>query len=91
MTLPGYAARYPGVIYDVRLKLTALAGTGTTHATIRRLRRLSTRLDEEKWLEVAQAVLAVADLASNAGKPRSEIDTQLREILQQFGSDDEQE
>ncbi len=91
MSLPGASAKFPGVIYDIRLKLNAHAGTGTTHATIRRLRRLSTRLPEEQWLEAAAAVMAVADLASSAGKTRAEIDEQLREILQQLGSDDDEQ
>ncbi len=87
MSRPGASARYPGVIYDIRLKLTSKAGTGTTHATIRRLRRLSTRLPEEKWLEVAQAVMTLADLAIAGGKSRGELDEQLRELLQELGAD----
>ena len=89
MSLPGAAARFPGVIYDVRQRLLEVAGTGTASATIRRLRRLSTRLPEERWLEVTQAVLALAELAASAGKTRAELDEQLRGLLQDLGSDDD--
>lgn len=89
MSLPGASSKFPGVVFDVRAKLLAVAGTGTTHATIRRLRRLSTRLTEERWLEVANAILTLAELSSQAGKTRAELDEQLRSLLREVGSDDE--
>ena len=87
--VPGASAKFPGVIFEVRQKLLQRAGTGTTGVTVRRLRRLSTRLDEARWLEVCAAVQSLADLAAEAGKTRAELDEMLRDLLQREGSDDE--
>lgn len=87
--LPGASSHYPGVIFDVRQVLLLRVGTGTTGATIRRLRRLATRLPDEKWLELTEAVKSLVELGAAAGKSRTDLDEQLRDFLQRFGSDDE--
>lgn len=81
------SSRYPGVVFDLRQKLLARVGTGTTGAAIRRLRRLGTRVTDEEWLRLCAALASLVDLAD--GKSRAELDAQVRDFLQQLGSDDD--
>ena len=87
--MPGASSHYPGVIFDVRAVLLTRVGTGTTGAVIRRLRRLATRMEDEQWLELTEAVKSLVELGTAAGKSRADLDAQLRDFLQRLGSDDD--
>lgn len=88
LTRPGVTSRHPGLVFEVREKLTGLIGPGAAQTAVKRLRRLGSRMEECSWLEAVAALNTVVDLARDGGKTRAELDALVRDFLVGLGSDD---